>query len=95
MAGVFGYSAVIFLILIAFGRHIRKPWITAIVIGVTTCAATAAGLEKRVRLLDRYHAAESLLAAVATAVPNPASGSFILVQMQPEQIESVPGFANR
>ncbi|HET7396347.1 MAG TPA: hypothetical protein VFK12_07895, partial [Gammaproteobacteria bacterium] len=40
-------------------------------------------------------AAESLLAAVATAVPNPASGSFILIQMQPEQIESVPGFANR
>ena len=81
MAGVFAYAAAAYLLLLALGPLTRRRFIAAGLVAVTAAAVTLAGLEKRAPLLDRYLAVESLLAAVAEAVPDPASGSFILVQV--------------
>jgi hypothetical protein len=82
MAGVFAYSAVMYLVLLALGAWARRPAVAAALITLTAVAVTLAGLEKREHLLDRYHGVEAVLAAVAAVVPNPAPHSFILVQVE-------------
>lgn len=91
MAGVFAYGAAVYVLLLALRPHLYRSWLRAALVAVLAAAVTLAALEKREFLLGRYRAVEAVLAAVAQAVPNPASGSFILIQMDSgQQVRKVP-----
>jgi hypothetical protein len=79
--GIFGFGAFLFLIFFLIEPWRHRRIVGALLVGSVALVAVASGLEKRSNVLDRYRSVETLLSAVATAIPNPPTRSLILVQI--------------
>ncbi len=80
-AGLFAYSALMFVVFMAL-RCWAGGWRAPVmVVALVASLVTLSGLEKRSYLVDRYHAVETLLSTLATLAPAPPRHTFFVMNL--------------
>lgn len=95
-AGIFLYSAGLFLVLVMLPAWLHARHWRALVVLVLAGVTVIVGLEKRAAFVSQYRTQEQLLAGIAALVPQPPADSVILVHVSNRrQASALAGLYNR
>lgn len=95
-AGIFIYTPLLLLPFVVLPKYLPSAYLSGAFLALFSVATAATGLEVRQQWVRGYRAEEALLAAVSTAIPNPAKGSTIVIALSSsDQAKMIDGFYNR
>ena len=94
-AGIFIYAILLLIPFELFPRYVPGKYVTPLLLALVTWGVVAVGTGVRSSWVGIYRNQEQLLAAIATAVPDPPPGSYVIVHLNtPNQARTLRGLEN-